>query len=55
MKLAQKKMLKPFGEAFISGVKGVFTMHGKDVQDIKNNKAVNNLLETKKIEKVIFL
>lgn len=38
-----------------SGVKGIFTMHGANIQDIKNNKEVNYLLESKKIEKVIFL
>lgn len=48
-------MLKQFGEAFVSGVKGIFTMHGKNLQDVKSNKEINKLLEDKKIEKVIFL
>lgn len=48
-------MLKQFGEAFVSGVKGIFTMHGKSLQDVKSNKEINKLLEDKKIEKVIFL
>lgn len=38
-----------------SGVKGIFTMHGKTLQDIKNNREVNYLIESNKIEKVIFL
>ncbi len=38
-----------------SGVKGIFTMHGKDMEDIKSNVDVNYLLENKKIEKIIFL
>lgn len=38
-----------------SGVKGIFTMHGRNLNDIKNNKEINYLLETHKIEKVIFL
>ena len=55
MKFVQKRIFKQFGEAMCSGVKGIFTMHGKDLGDIKNNKDVNQLLESKKIEKVIFL
>lgn len=42
-------------EAMTSGVKGIFTMHGKTIEDIKNNKKINELVETKQIEKVIFL
>ena len=38
-----------------SGVKGIFTMHGRTLEDVKNNKDINYLLESKKIEKVIFL
>lgn len=38
-----------------AGVKGIFTMHGKSMEDIKNNRQVNHLIETKQIEKVIFL
>lgn len=37
------------------GVKGIFTMHGKTMEDIKNNSQVNDLVESKQIEKVIFL
>ena len=48
-------MLKLFGQALCSGVKGIFTMHGKNIEDIKNNKEINELLESKKIEKIIFL
>ena len=44
-----------FGEAMTSGVKGIFTMHGKDMNDIKQNKYINSLLETKQIEKIIFI
>lgn len=48
-------MYKQFGEALIAGVKGIFTMHGKNRQDIDNNTLVNHLIETKQIEKIIFL
>ena len=39
----------------ISGVKGIFTMHGRTLEDIKNNKEVYRLVENKKIEKIIFI
>lgn len=32
-----------------------FTMHGKTLEDIKNNMQINKLIETKQIEKIIFL
>jgi len=44
-----------YGEAIKSGVKGIFTMHGKTLEDIKQNKYINELIETKQIEKIIFL
>lgn len=48
-------MWKPFGEAISAGVKGIFTMHGKSLEDVKSNFEVNSLIQTKKIEKIIFL
>ena len=41
--------------ALSSGVKGIFTMHGKNMDDIKNNREVYSLIENKSVEKVIFL
>lgn len=41
--------------AFTSGVKGIFTMHGKTLEDIKQNKEVNSIIENHLIEKIIFL
>lgn len=38
-----------------AGIKGIFTMHGKSIEDIKNNSQINYLVETKQIEKIIFL
>ena len=32
-----------------------FTMHGKDLSDIKANLEINKLIEAKLIEKIIFL
>lgn len=42
-------------KATISGIKGIFTMHGKTIEDIKNNKEVKKLLEKNILEKIIFL
>lgn len=41
--------------AIYSGVKGIFTMHGKNVEDLKNNKQIYELVENGEIEKVVFL
>ena len=43
------------GEAMISGVNGISTMHGKDINDVKQNKYINTLIENKQIVKVIFI
>ncbi len=42
-------------KALLCGVKGIFTMHGKNIEDIKNNELVYGLIENKQIEKVIFI
>lgn len=42
-------------KAMISGVKGIFTMHGKNIEDIKNNNLIYELVEEKQIEKIIFI
>lgn len=41
--------------ALYSGVKGIFTMHGKGVEDIKNNRMIYELIENREIQKVVFL
>ena len=41
--------------ALYSGVKGIFTMHGSNIEDVKNNKQIYNLVENKEIQKVIFI
>lgn len=41
--------------ALYSGVKGIFTMHGKSVEDLKNNKQIYQLVENGEVEKVVFL
>ena len=41
--------------AIHSGVKGIFTMHGKNLEDVKNNQEVYKLISNKSIEKILFL
>lgn len=53
--IGSKKDIEAIKEAMQSGVKGIFTMHGKDMKDIENNLNINQLLENKQIEKIIFL
>ena len=42
-------------EAMISGVKGIFTMHGKSIEDVNANKYIKKLIDQKIIEKIIFI
>ncbi len=41
--------------AFFSGVKGIFTAHGKNMDDLKSNVKIYDLIENKQIEKIVFL
>ena len=41
--------------AVTSGVKGIFTMHGSEMKDVRANKDINELIENKYIEKIIFI
>ena len=50
-----KEDVQAIKEAMTAGIKGIFTMHGKNLEDIKNNEEVYKLVETKQIQKIIFL
>lgn len=41
--------------AVCCGIKGIFTAHGKTLEDIKLNPAINKLIQTKIFERLIFL
>ena len=47
--------IKAIERAIISGVKGIFTLHGKSLKDVKNNNDIYRLIESKRIEKIIFI
>ena len=53
--IGSKEDVQAIKEAISSGVKGIFTMHGKSLEDVKNNIDVNYLIKNKLIEKVIFI
>ncbi len=53
--IGSKEDVEAIKEATISGVKGIFTMHGKSLEEIKLNKDINELIENKQIEKIIFI
>ncbi len=53
--IGSKEDVQAIQEAITAGVKGIFTMHGRNIEDIKNNPLIYDLMETKQIEKVIFL
>lgn len=42
-------------EAFCSGIKGVFTAHGSNFEDLLKNPILKELLETNIIQKIIIL
>ena len=45
----------PFGEAMISGVKGIFTAHGDSKQELMKNPTLRELVDKQIIERIIFL
>ena len=53
--IGTKEDVEAIKEAMISGVKGIFTIHGKNMSDIEKNKEIYELVENKQIEKIIFL
>lgn len=53
--IGSKEDIDAIQYALYSGVKGIFTMHGKNIEDIKNNKQIYNLVENKEIQKIVFL
>lgn len=53
--IGSKEDVEAIQEAIISGVKGIFTMHGRTLKDVKSNSQINKLIEENKIEKIIFI
>ena len=53
--IGSKEDIEAIKEILICGVKGIFTIHGKSLEEIKLNKNINELIENKQIERIIFL
>ena len=53
--IGSKNDVEAIHYALYSGVKGIFTMHGKNIEDIKNNRQIYELIENREIQKVVFL
>ena len=53
--IGSKEDVEAIHYALYSGVIGIFTMHGKNIEDIKNNKQIYELIENREIQKVVFL
>ena len=53
--IGSKEDVEAIHYALFSGVKGIFTMHGRCVEDIKNNRQIYELIENREIQKVVFL
>ena len=53
--IGSDKDIEAIKQILISGVKGIFAMHASNMEDVQRNQKVNELIETKQIEKVIFI
>lgn len=53
--IGTKEDVQAIKYAICSGVKGIFTMHGAEIKDIKANKEICELIDNKWIEKIIFI
>ena len=53
--IGSKEDVEAIQEAIISGVKGIFTMHGRTLEDVQSKSQINKLIEENKIEKIIFI
>ena len=53
--IGSKEDVEAIHYALFSGAKGIFTMHGRCVEDVKNNMQIYELIENREIQKVVFL
>lgn len=53
--IGTKEDIEAIKYAFTSGVKGIFTAHGKNVEDIEKNPILKSLLQENLIEKIVVL
>ena len=53
--IGTKEDIEAIKYAFTSGVKGIFTAHGKNIEDIEKNPILKSLLQENLIEKIVVL
>ena len=53
--IGSKQDVEAIHYAVCCGIKGIFTVHGKTMEDIKQNPYINRLVETHIFERIIFL
>lgn len=53
--IGTKEDLEAINYGICSGVKGIFTAHGGDITELRQNEALNKLYEEKLLKKIIFL
>lgn len=53
--IGTKEDVEAIHYAVLSGVKGIFTMHGDSINDVKLNENMNKLYEEKLFERLVFL
>ena len=53
--IGNKKDVEAINYAVCCGIKGIFTVHGKNMEDIKLNSEISKLINTHVFERLIFL
>ena len=53
--IGTKEDAQAIEKMLISGVKGLFTMHGSDIEDVRKNQEISKLIENNQIEKIIII
>ena len=53
--IGNQKEIEAIEYAVCCGIKGIFTAHGSNIEDIKLNPAINKLIENCCFERIIFL
>lgn len=53
--IGNQKEIEAIEYAVCCGIKGIFTAHGSNIEDIKLNPAINKLIENYCFERIIFL
>ena len=53
--IGSREDVEAISYAFCCGVKGIFTAHGENMEDIQKNPAIQSLVKQGRLERIIFL